>query len=269
MNAQMRRLGSGREQNGRMWRAFPRIARSAGSPPLLLVVLVGALTVSSARHPGLASALAASPLRVAHGRVWLLLTSGLLAERPIGPSIISFALLAALALVICGRRTFWLAALSGHVLSTLIVYVVISLARLVDSNDFRGVLDAHDYGVSAVSAAWLGAIAAVGWRARGQTPAGRTAIALSCIGVALFAYVMHPGLTILSSEHVFAFAIGIAVAAARAKAESPTLGHVLRLSTPATRRLFAHVDPFVAVTLLVVVVLVCGSVVSSALASLA
>jgi hypothetical protein len=261
-------LGLAREQNARMRRALPRFTRSASRPPLLLVLLVGALTVASARHPGLASTLAASPSRVAHGRVWLLLTSGLLAERPIGPSIISFALLAALALVVCGQRVFWLAALAGHVFSTLIVYVVIALARLVDSNDFRVVLGAHDYGVSAVSAAWLGAIAAVGWRARGQTPAGRTAIALSCIAVALFAYVMHPGLTILSSEHVFAFAIGIAVGAARAKAESPALRHLVRLSTPATKPLLARVDPFVAVTLLVVVVLVCGSVMSSALASL-
>jgi hypothetical protein len=61
---------------------------------LLLVLLVGALTVASASHPGLASSLAASPSRVARSRVWLRLTSGLLAERPIGPSIISFALLA-------------------------------------------------------------------------------------------------------------------------------------------------------------------------------
>ena len=94
-----------------MRRALRRFTRSASRPPLLLVLLVGALTVASARHPGLASALAASPSRVAHGRIWLLLTSGLLAERPIGPSMISFALLAALALVVCWSSSSSCAAL--------------------------------------------------------------------------------------------------------------------------------------------------------------
>jgi hypothetical protein len=249
-------------QNEAMRRAVVRTIERAPRLPVVLVLLVGTLTMAAALYPGLAVALAASPSRIAHGRLWLLVTSGLLAERPVGPSIISFALLAALTLVVCGRRVFWLAAVAGHVLSTLIVYGAIAVGRFVEANDFRVAFGSYDYGVSAVSAAWLGAIAAAGWRVRGQTRAGRVAIALGCVAVAVFAYVMHPGVTIIGSEHVFAFAIGIAVGAAKARAGWPAL-RCLRLKAFSLR-----VDPFVAVALLVVIILVGGSVMSDALASL-
>jgi hypothetical protein len=251
-----------------------RKARSARALLSLLVLLVTSLTVASTRYPELASALAASPARVGHGRIWLLLTSGLLAERPFGPSIISFAFLASLTFVACGSRAVWFAAALGHVCSTLVAYVAIALAWTLNPNDLRGVISSHDYGVSAVSAAWLGAIAAAGWRTRGQTFAGRLTIVVSCVAVTLFAYTLHPGVTIFASEHVIAFAIGIAVGAVWAR---PDWSIVRRLARPikraatetaALRPLFVRVDPFVAVALLIVVVLLGGSVMSSAVASL-
>jgi hypothetical protein len=230
------------------------ISRPRRVGPLLLVLVVSGLTVASARSPGL--------------------TSGLLAERPLGPSIISFAFLAYLTLLVCGWRAFWLAAIFGHVCSTVLVYGVIGVAWSLNPSDLHAVLSSADYGVSAISAAWLGAIAAVGWRARGQTPAGRLTIVLSCLAVAVFAYTLHPGLTLFASEHVVAFAVGVAVAAAWAQPDWSTFGRFARpvkgalTRVAAPRPLFLRVDPFVGTALVIVVVLVGGSVMSSALASL-
>jgi hypothetical protein len=241
---------------------------------VLLVLVVSGLTVASSRYPGLVSALAASPLRLAEGRVWLLVTSGVLAERPLGPSIISFAFLATLTLVVCGMRAFWLAAILGHVLSTLTVYVVIAVLVSLNPPDYRVVVGSHDYGVSAVSAAWLGAIAAAGWRTRGQTRAGRLMIVLGCVAIALFAYTLHPGVTMFASEHVIAFAIGIVVGAVWAQPDWSVVRRLARSVRSAAPRtvavspLFSRLDPFVAVALLIVVVLVGGSVMSNAVASL-
>lgn len=178
------------------------------------VGLVGVLTMAGASKPEVARALAASPARLARGHVWLLVSSGLLAERPVGVSVVSFVLLAVLTLGVCERRTFWWAAAFGHVGSTVVVYGVIGLARLSEPRAFSSVFWSHDYGVSAISAAWLGAIATVGWRVRGKNAVGRLAIALGCLAVGLFAYTAHPGLTIIASEHVLAFGFGIAVASA-------------------------------------------------------
>jgi hypothetical protein len=259
------------------WSSTPgqcRNSRSASALLALLVLLVSCLTVASARDPGLAASVAASPLRLAHGHVWLLVTSGLLAERPLGPSIISFAFLASLALVVCGSRAVWVAAALGHVGSTLVAYLVIALAWALNPSDLRGVIESRDYGVSAVSAAWLGAIAAAGWRARGQTVAGRLAIVISCLGVALFAYSLHPGLTFFASEHAIAFAVGVAVGAVWARPDwsvvrriARQIGHVAT-KTAAFRPVLARLDPFVAVALLIVVALVGGSAMSNAVASL-
>ena len=168
--------------------------------------------LAAAKAGGLISVglLASTPSAVGRGRVWLLVTSGLLVDRPALISVLSFALLAAAVLVVCGPRVFWTAAIAGHVLATLLVYVVIAVVREGDAGLFLGVLRKPDYGVSAVSAAWLAAIATVAWRARARTFLGRAAIVVSCLAVALFAYSLRPELTVLSSEHVVAFALGVA-----------------------------------------------------------
>jgi hypothetical protein len=190
-----------------------RFPRQAG-PPVALVLLVAALTVVVRAHLGLSpTALAASPERTAEGKLWLLVTSGLLVDHPVVISLVAFAALAALAFAFCGARVFWIAALLGHVASTLLVYLLVALTRLAEPQAFAGALRSPDYGVSAISAAWLGAVAATSWRQRSRTPAGRAAIVLGCAAVGLFAYSLRPDVTILSSEHLVAFGLGIAVAA--------------------------------------------------------
>ncbi len=127
-------------------------------------------------------------------------------------SLVCFVALAALARAVCEPRVFWLSAFFGQVIATLVVYVlVVGSARLLVPGAFDSVVAAPDYGVSAISAAWLGSIAAVAWRRRGRSRAGKFSIAVSCLAVGLFAYSVRPDLTVLSSEHLVAFMLGIGV----------------------------------------------------------
>jgi hypothetical protein len=244
---------------------------------VLFLACVGSLTVAGSLRPELAASLAASPARLLQGKVWLLISSGLLAEHPLGASIVSFTLLALLALTVCGLRRFWWAAFCGHVGSTIVVYAAIWLMRLSRPRAFSSVFGSPDYGVSAVSAAWLGAIAAVGWRIRGRSKGGRAAIVLSCIAVALFAYTARPGITIIAAEHVLAFAFGVLVAVVSpgpgrditalrslAAASGDASGWVVRLLPRPVRSL----DPLVLVTFVTAAVVIAGSAMPSAVAAL-
>lgn len=241
------------------------------------LLLVGVLTVAAARHSELASAVAASPAQIARGRLWLLVSSGLLAERPVGASIVSFVLLALLVLIVCGPRTFWWAAVCGHLASTVAIYAVIEVTRLDDPRAFANVFASRDYGVSAISAAWLGALATVGWQIRGRSVSGRCAIALSCAAVGLFAYSARPGLTIIASEHLLAFAFGVAVAA-RFFDPVNDLERLSAYGTGLARRAASvgrvpqairALDPVVLGTVTIAVLVVGGSALPNALADLA
>jgi hypothetical protein len=196
-------------------------ARSRGATvPGLFLVVVGGLTVAAAAAPEVTGVLAASAREVLRGQVWRLLTSGVMAERPVAASLVSFCLLASLTLVLCGSRILWLSAIAGNVGSALLAYLLIGAVRLADSGALAAEWRARDYGVSAISAAWLGAIAATGWRT-GRSSTARAAIILGCVAIGAFGYTVHPGITVLASEHVTAFAIGAVVAGlARAKEQA-------------------------------------------------
>lgn len=157
-----------------------------------------------------AAQLAASPSRVADGKVWLLVTSGLIATRPAELALGSFALLALGAVAVCGPRIFWAATLLGHVGATAMAYVVLGLAHASDPSDYAPLVTRMDFGVSAMQAAWLGAAAAalwLGWARR--SVARRTEIFAACAAVGLVAYLAKPGLSLLDVDHGFAFAIGV------------------------------------------------------------
>jgi type IV secretory pathway VirB2 component (pilin) len=175
------------------------------------VIVVSAVTVVVRVHLVALSSLATSPRDVAEARVWSLVTSGLLVQSPLFWSLISFALLGALTLRICGAPTLWIAAVTGHVGSTLAVYALLASARTVDGDLFQVVQRAPDYGVSAVSAAWLGAVACASWRARDRTLRGKLATMLAVVAVALFGWTLRRHLNILDLEHVIAFGIGVVV----------------------------------------------------------
>lgn len=188
---------------------------------LALVAVVCSLTALQRVGAVPLASLTASPREVADGRLWLLISSGTIAADPLLWSLLSFCGLAFLTLAFCGWRILWFAAIAGQTFSTVLGYSIICLARFVEPGAFQRLVSAPDYGVSAISAAWLGAIAAVGWRARGES-IGRATIVVACVAVACLAwFVRGRGFDVLDSEHVFAFAIGIGAAT-----ELPTRGRL-------------------------------------------
>lgn len=192
-----------------MGRGLPRSA----APAFGLVIAV-ALTTAAGTY-GLApsaAALSFSPNRLAQGHLWLLLASGLVVDRPVFLSLASFAVLAFVTLAICGRQIFWRAAIYGHVGSTLIVYAFIAVARDVHPGVFSSALNARDYGVSAISSAWLAATATTAWRLRPGRRPERAGIVIVCGAIALFAYMIRRDTSVLSSEHLVAFFLGFRLA---------------------------------------------------------
>ncbi len=188
--------------------------RKLVEPAIVGAFIATVTAVTALSRVGLISigTLAASPRRIADGQVWLLFSSASVVDRPIVASVVSFAALASVALLVCGSRVLWLSALLGHTGSTIVAYVGLAALRSLDPGSFHAALAAPDYGVSAISAAWLGAIATTAWIARCRAPSQKAAVALACAGVALFAWMLRGNLTVLDSEHVFAFALGAAVA---------------------------------------------------------
>jgi hypothetical protein len=189
---------------------------------LTWLVLVVGLTVATADKSLSVDVLASSPRKIEQGKVWFLLTSGLVVQHPIEISLACFFVLAGLMLAVCGLRLFWIAAVTGHVVSTVLAYGAFATVRAVDPRSFQPLLSSPDYGVSAISAAWLGAIAAAGWRRRGLTTRGRIGIAFAVLAVAVFGYTLRGGLNILDSDHVIAFVIGVGLVVALPRRERTT-----------------------------------------------
>lgn len=181
---------------------------------LATVWLVAVVNVSIAANarPGWVSALAASPDRVREGKLWFLVSSAVLVDRPVVLSLLSFTALAAATLIMCGTRIFWWSAILGQVLATILVYVFIGIARWLVVGAFDSSVVSPDYGVSTVCAAWLGSIAALMWRRRGRSAVGKLSIASSCVAAGLFAYSVRPDVSVLSSEHLVAFGLGVSAA---------------------------------------------------------
>jgi hypothetical protein len=157
------------------------------------------------------STLAATPRVIGDGRLWLIPSSGLLADRPAIPSLVGFWIVAIAVLVICSVRVVVGAAIAGHTLSAFGVYGIIGLARLADPDAFASMMRVADYGLSAIIAAWLGATARVLW-ARYPTRLHHGLIAVGSIACAGIGLAFRPDVTFLDSEHILAYAIGIALA---------------------------------------------------------
>jgi len=157
------------------------------------------------------SSIAATPSAIAKGKVWLLLTSGVIADRPWLASLLGFAIVASAALAVAPVRAVVAAALAGHVLATLAVYGALGVAREFDKDAFASVLHTPDLGLSAIIAAWIGVVSQWFWR-RYRSPRARVLDALGCVGCALIGFAFRPDVTVLDSEHIVAFAMGVAIA---------------------------------------------------------
>ncbi len=153
---------------------------------------------------------AATPRGVGNGKVWLLATSGLLADNPWLPSLLGFAIVLVVALHVLSVPQVVGAAALGQIASALLVYGVVGAVQLADPHLVRALLGYEDYGLSAIIAAWIGAMASVGWR-RHPTLRGRVAVTGGCIVCLLVGLAFRPHLTFLDSEHLVAFGIGVAI----------------------------------------------------------
>ena len=173
-----------------------------------ILAATGAIsTVTAASRAGAlpARALASSPASFAQGHVWLLATSALLADRPAAASILGFLVVGLAAVRVCGGRVVWLAAASGHVLSGVVVYLGLGLARVLDPSAFEHVLRLPDCGSSAIIAAWIGAIACDLWRRHHRTGAVALVVVSGLVG-----WYFKGALTVIDTEHAVALAFGVA-----------------------------------------------------------
>jgi hypothetical protein len=148
---------------------------------------------------------AASPQTVGDGRIWLLASSALVADRPAVASVVGFVIVGLAAVALCGPRVAWLAAASGHVFSAAIVYAGIGIARAADPTAFQSLVDYPDYGTSAIIAAWIGALACLLWLRERRVQA----VAL-CVTSAVLGWYFKGTLTALDTEHAFALGFGVA-----------------------------------------------------------
>jgi hypothetical protein len=182
---------------------------------LLTAFVLTVCGLTAAQRAGLIplDAIASSPHMFAKGKYWLLFTNGLVADRPTVPSLFALVLFGLIALAVCGPRLLWTAALLGHVGATVIVYESLALWRLSHPNAFSGALTVHDFGLSAICAAWLGAAAALGSARVGA--GGRVAIAAVCALVGLVAWLVAIRLTVLDVDHGVAFLIGLGLGGLR------------------------------------------------------
>jgi hypothetical protein len=158
------------------------------------------------------SNMAASPDAIAKGKVWLLLTSGIVADRPWLASLIGFAIVATVALAVAPLRIVVAAAVAGQVLATLAVYGVLGVARAFDHGAFASLLHTPDIGLSAIIAAWIGVVSHAYWQ-RYRARRAHVLNVLGCIGCALIGFAFRPDVTALDSEHIVAFALGVVIAA--------------------------------------------------------
>ena len=155
------------------------------------------------------TALASTPRATAEGKLWLLFSSALVADRPIAASLLAFGGFGIAVLLVAGWKILWSSAIVGHVGSALTVYGAIGAVRLLFPAAFNAVLSVTDYGTSAIIAAWLGVLAGVMWRRRRSFGARAGVIGFVGLSAAL-GWVLRGQLTVLDSEHVVAFGVGVA-----------------------------------------------------------
>jgi hypothetical protein len=169
----------------------------------LAVVVVVAVARAVSGHPS-ASTLALTPDRLGAGKVWLFVTSAVIANGWVLPQVLGLGA----ALLVAVRRlggTFTGALMIvAHVGSTLLAYgTLVVLTGDADGAHNRNL----DYGVSAV---WLGSLGALTVAALARP--GRRHALVAALGAAVFIASVALFPLLAATEHGFAFAIGVAAA---------------------------------------------------------
>jgi hypothetical protein len=197
--------------------AGPRARVSVGTAlGIGWLAAVAAIAIARALHQGPSDAdLAASPARVAAGQLWPLVTSAFVVAGTPVVQIAATAVLLGAVVRLHGAGLFWLTAAAGHVGATLVTYAGVGILWLVSRADVDSVVEAPDYGISAIWSAALGALAAGAAAApRWRWPTvGASAVCL----VVLLAPTLLGG-DLAGVEHVVAFALGAMVTRWRLRA---------------------------------------------------
>jgi membrane associated rhomboid family serine protease len=173
-----------------------RVRELAG--PASVGLYLGALAAIQATGRPDWETLTSSADAVAHGKVWLLLSSGLVID---GVPWLQLAVLAAVmvyALVRLGAARLWTVGLSAHVGSALLAYAGLGAIWLVDPTQTNP--EEPDYGVSVLFAGLLGALATSGGR--------RLALVIGVLSLVGFSIGLEDASWLANAEHVLGFAIG-------------------------------------------------------------
>jgi rhomboid family protein len=155
--------------------------------------------------------LACSPARLLSDRAWTLAASGLIIDGPAAGQLVITALITAWVVLRLGGRRFWVIAAGGHVGSTLVTYAGIGVVWLASHAAAAPVIHTRDYGISAVWAAELGALAALGWRLGGRRKL--VAAVLGAVLLAAFVVLVPVDRRLADVEHLIAFLIGLGAVA--------------------------------------------------------
>jgi hypothetical protein len=192
-----------------------RVRELAG--PASVGLYLGALAVIQATGKPDWETLASSPDAVAHGRVWLLLTSGLVIA---GLPWLQLAVLAAVmvfALERLGAARLWTVGLSAHVGSALLAYAGVGVIYAIDPSQTNP--HEADYGVSVLFAGLLGALATSGSR--------HQAAIIGILSLAGFSIGLEDASWLANVEHVLGFTIGALLnLALDRRATAPASGRV-------------------------------------------
>jgi hypothetical protein len=193
---------------------FPGAVRERRGVVLAALWLVAVAGVEVLQHlTGLprVEELAASPAALAAGKVWTLATSAfMIAGSPPAQYVATTAVVAAV-VALAGARTFWIAAITAHVGATLIAYAGIAVLWVVARPDVDALIAAPDYGISAVWAGGVGALAAVAVSRSGERR--RLSVGLALGGLLVFMVLVPVGGELADVEHLLAFALGALVTA--------------------------------------------------------
>jgi hypothetical protein len=191
------------------------MSRRAGDATVALwLACVAAIAIVRTVDPSQVSvhALACSPGAMAAGRLWTLVTSGVIIAGPPVPQLLMTGIVAVVVVRLAGARTWWLSAVAGHFGATFVAYAGIAAVYIVDRPTAEGVVHAPDYGISAVWAATTGTLLVLLHRA-GVHPR-LTAV---CTVALLGAFVALVGIDgeLADIEHLVAFLFGLAVVTVR------------------------------------------------------
>jgi hypothetical protein len=184
-------------------------------------------SVTGVTHAALVGTLAFSPSDLLAGKIWLLPLSGIVVDGATWAQLAILAEVAVVLVALAGARTFWRAALLGHVGSTLIAYALLGIVNVADPSATGDLFRDPDYGVSCIWAGSLGALAVVAAGRCTRRPV--KILVAAAISAPLFVadgagIVTAAGTIDLAAlEHVLAFGLGAVAGVAAVRRRRPAV----------------------------------------------